>query len=108
MGGVYNGNINVQVQNITPSYNCNVNSVNSSAVEILLIPSNPLRKGIIIYNQSAFKLNIKFGSGVTDQSFTIQLLPGSIYEMSQTILYAGDIFAVWDEADGHAHITELA
>jgi hypothetical protein len=107
MGGQYYspGNVVVQISGTT-SLMCNVNSVAANSSETLLVPANASRKGVIIYNQSLFKLNIKFGNGVTNESFTALLLPSSTYEMPTTV-FVGDIYGIWEDAQGNAQITEL-
>lgn len=108
MSGVFqNGNITVTVQNNNASHVCFFKKQASSEEEIILVNARDTRKGIIIYNESAFTLYIKFGAGVTSDSFTAKIPPEATYEMSQSLLWGGDIYGIWDQADGYAHITQL-
>ena len=110
MGGLFisgGGALTINVQPQVPATNSIVNKIPSSKTETLICPTNISRKGFIIFNDSVYKMYIKLGAGVTNESFTVQLLSGMTYEMSQTILYAGEIYGIWDDIDGNAHLTEL-
>ena len=83
-----------------------VYSIQSADNEVLLAPAGN-RKGLMIYNNSIFTMYIKFGAGVSQESFSVKLQPEATYEMSQNIMFSGDIYAVWDQADGSAQVTQL-
>jgi hypothetical protein len=109
MSGLYSKN-NI---NITITPNVSTDSILSvipcSIIPFMLVDTNPNRKGLIIYNQSIYSLFIKFGDGndVSTTNFTIIIVAGSTYEMTNS--FAGKISAVWEQQDdnGIVRITEL-
>ncbi len=101
------GNITVTVNNNGASHVCFFRRQASSDEEVLLVSARETRKGVIIYNESVSTLYIKFGAGVTKESFTVKIPPDATYEMSTSLLWGGDIYGIWDQADGYAHITQL-
>jgi len=81
-------------------------SVASSASNQTLLASNASRKHVIIYNNSAQSLNIKYGATASSTSFTTRIPPFYEWEMSGAI-YTGIIDGIWDAANGAALVTEL-
>jgi len=73
-----------------------------------LLSSNAARVGATIWNQSGSALYLGFTSGVTagptgNASWVIQ--PGSVWTMP--IAYTGDIYGIWDQAEGQANVAEF-
>lgn len=88
-----------------------LSNVPGSSSSVTLQPANPLRKGLVIVNDSTSILYVKFGTAATPTSWTY-LLSGSqaaipaTYEMS-TEIYTGLVTGIWASATGFARVTEL-
>lgn len=67
--------------------------------------ANSVRRGLIIRNQTAADLMIKFGTGVTPMSCTDLLPPYTSWDCPTT--YQGAIYGVFSATDAFgAHVTE--
>ena len=77
-------------------------SVSSS----IIAPSNLLRRGLILWNDSTATVYIKLGLAASNTSFTWRLSSQAGYELP-TPIYQGDISAIWEVATGAMMITEL-
>lgn len=83
-------------------------SINASLTERLLAPTNILRKGLIIFNDTMVA-SVKLGLGTTPVSnadFTIIIGPRGSWEVP--FGFTGEIHGIWDGSDGYALITELS
>jgi len=86
-------------------------NVAASASSVTLAAANSSRKELVIVNESAYALFIKFGSGASSTSYTHQLAgsPGG-FPYSELILsqplYTGIVTGVWQLASGNARVTE--
>lgn len=84
-----------------------VTSVASQTVSTLLIASNPNRLGLQIDNESTSKCRIKYGTGpVSLSSYTARIWPDTQWEMPYP--YTGDIYIIWESANGNARVTEVS
>lgn len=81
-------------------------NVLSSATSVTLQASNTSRIGLLIFNDSAQSLFVKFGATASSTSYTVKILAGGYYEMPQPI-YTGTVDGIWVAADGSARMTEL-
>jgi hypothetical protein len=80
-------------------------SVAGSVSNVVLLPSNGIRLGATVYNDSNALLYVKLGGTASLTDFTIKLFPLSYYEVPYG--YTGEIDAVWSVANGFARIDEL-
>jgi hypothetical protein len=63
-------------------------------------------RGVHIYNDSTADLYVKFGEGVSVDSFTVKLPGGAFFESAQP-LYRGTVTGIWSEEIGRAMVTEV-
>lgn len=80
-------------------------SVPAAITDTMLLPSNSIRLGATIYNNSMHFLFLRLGSSVSLSDFTVKLFPLSYYEVPYG--YTGQINGIWSNAIGSAKITEL-
>ncbi len=81
-------------------------SVAASTSNTVLLPSNSIRLGATIYNDSSSSLlYLKLGATATITDFTIKIFPLSYYEVPYG--YTGEIDGIWNTASGFARIDEL-
>ena len=81
-------------------------SVAASLSNTVLLPSNTIRLGATIYNDSSSSLlYLKLGATATTTDFTIKLFPLAYYEVPYG--YTGEIDAIWNTASGFARIDEF-
>ena len=83
----------------------NTSSVAASTSNVTLLPSNSVRIGATIYNDSSALLYVKLGVVTSTTDFTIKLFPLSYYEVPYG--YTGEIDAIWSVANGFARVGEL-
>lgn len=74
---------------------------------VQLLPVNPNRKGVLIYNDSPSMLFLKFGPAVTSNSYTLQVAPMGLYQSQWPIAPTTVISGRWGAASGSAYITEI-
>lgn len=88
-----------------------VTSILASLTEVTIVADNydsdDTRRGVYIYNDSDADLYIKFGEGVSTDSFTVKIGGGAFFESAQP-LYRGIITGLWSEATGSAKVTEVS
>lgn len=81
-------------------------SVAASVTNTVLLPSNSIRLGATIYNDSSSSLlYVKLGSTASNTDFTVKIFPLGYYEVPYG--YTGEIDAIWSVASGFARIDEL-
>jgi len=80
-------------------------NVAGSASSVTLIASNTNRKGAMVQNDSTATLYLKFGTGASATSYTVQMASGSYYEVPFS--YTGVITGLWGSATGFARCTEV-
>jgi len=85
--------------------NSSVTSVASSASNVTLLAANANRVFASIYNESSKTVYVKMGSGASNTSYSIFLMPNSYWEVPSD--WTGQIDAVWSAANGSARVTEL-
>lgn len=85
----------------------NLTNVAASATSVTLLASNANRKRVIICNDSAAKLRVKFGATASTTSFTLLLGAYDTYESPITVVYTGVIDGIWESATGTARVTEM-
>lgn len=61
-----------------------------------------------IVNDSSAPLYVKFGSGASTTSYTVQVPAGGYFEFPDHPLYAGQVTGVWSAAVGAARCTEVS
>jgi len=83
--------------------------VPAAATTTLLLAANPNRKAVIIFNDAATPLYVKFGDGVSGSDFSVKLQGQTYYEVPQPV-YNGDLTGVWDGTPptGFARVTEIS
>lgn len=80
-----------------------VTSVAASITSVNLKATNTSRKTLIIFNDSANVLFVKYGATASATSFTWKLLAGEHVVIDD---YNGVVDGIWDVATGSARITE--
>jgi hypothetical protein len=87
-----------------------VTSVPASVTEVTIVDDNEnsddVRRGVHIYNDSTADLYIKFGTGVSTESFTVKIPTNTFFESAQP-LYRGIVTGIWSEAVGSAKVTKV-
>jgi hypothetical protein len=85
--------------------------VPSSAVSAVIVPANPTRRGLKMFNTDASFLYLAYGAGVTGVSAAAfnDYVPGGLGEwMMDDPVYTGDIYGIWvTGGSGSAMITEF-
>lgn len=82
-------------------------NVAASATNVTLLAANASRKRLIIANDGAAILYIKFGSTASSTSWTVKLYPNETYESPPFWVYSGQIDGIWSSVLGTARITEM-
>lgn len=89
-----------------PAAAATLTNVASSASNVTLKAANTARRGLLVVNDSAAILYLKFGATATTSSFTAKIAAGASWEMPKPT-YQGIVDGIWASADGAARITEL-
>lgn len=95
------------VSNTNESTTTAITSVSSSASSVQLLASNSSRKMATFYNSSTSILFLKLGTTASSSSYTLQMAPGSYYELPAR-QYTGEIDGIWASVNGAVLITELS
>lgn len=82
-------------------------NVSASATSVTLLAANGSRLGVLVYNDSASALYIKYGATASTTSFTVKVPAFTLWEMPSAVLHTGRLDAIWDAATGAARVTEL-
>jgi hypothetical protein len=80
-------------------------SVAASISNVVLLPSNSVRLGATVYNDSSSFLYVKLGAVASVTDYTIKLFPLSYYEIPYG--YTGEIDGIWADVGGFARLDEL-
>ena len=81
-------------------------NVSASVTSVTLRASAATRRGLMIVNESAADLYVKFGATASLTSYTVKMGPGSYYELPSPP-YTGVVDGIWSAASGTARVTEL-
>lgn len=81
-----------------------VANVASSASNTQLFAAASIVHGRTVYNDSTAVLYLKYGTGASSTSYTVQLVAGAYYEFPQPV-YAGEVDGIWASANGNARVT---
>lgn len=84
-----------------------VTRVPSSTSSQVLVPANPLRQGLLLFNDSTASQYVKLGSVASMTDFTVRLVPQVFYEVAQPI-YVGQIDVISSSTNGAIQVTELS
>lgn len=84
-----------------------VTRVASAVTSQLLVAANPLRKGLLFYNDGTAMQYIKLGLVASGLDFTVRLTPQMFYEVAQP-LYVGQIDVISSSTNGAIQVTELS
>lgn len=87
--------------------NATISSIASSASSVILLASNPVRKGFIMFNDSTKVAAIAYAATASATTFTVRMPAGSLYEINNSS-YTGSVSAIWNAANGFMRITELS
>jgi len=82
-------------------------SVGGSVTDVSLLAANAARKGAFFFNESTATLYLAYGAAATLTSYTVQLPPGSFFEMPPQPIFTGAVRGIWNVANGNVRITEL-
>lgn len=83
----------------------NVENVASSATSVPLFPaSGSVLNGRTVYNDSTAVLYLKFGSGASTTSYTVQIASQGFFEFPVPV-YIGEVDGIWASANGNARVT---
>lgn len=86
-----------------------VNRVNASAASVTLAATDADRKGLMVYNDSAMALLLRYGTPATATSFTVRIPAYGYWEMPAGMVYTGVVSGIWEHAapTGAAQVTAL-
>lgn len=83
-----------------------VTAVGDSATSVAVAAANGARRGLLVHNDSAATLYLKYGATASTVSFSLKLAPGELWSMP-TPIYGGQIDGIWSsDAGGNALVTE--
>jgi hypothetical protein len=88
-----------------PSTTPALSRVAGSITSVTLLAANSLRRGAIIFNESAATLYLKLGTTASLTSYSYPILPNQLWELA--FAYTGELDGIWATATGNAQITEL-
>jgi hypothetical protein len=100
------GTAHRQVMQWGPAPTSAVTSVASAASDTSLLAANARRIGASVYNDSLEEMFVKYGTGASSSSFTVNLSSGGYWTMPQPI-YTGALNGIWANANGFARVTEM-
>lgn len=84
-----------------------LNTINSSATSVTIVPANAARKGGAITNESPSILYLLLGTGpAIATAYTVKMLTDDYYELPYG--YTGIVVGIWASASGWARVTELS
>lgn len=83
----------------------------SATGDTALVAANVGRMGAYIFNESTAVLYLKFGTGASSTSYTVQIAAGGYFEIPNGSggaggVYRGAINGAWAAANGFAMVTE--
>lgn len=84
-----------------------VTRVPSSVTSTMLVAANPLRTGLLLYNDGSAEQLVKLGLVASPTDFTVRLTPRMFYEVAAPI-YLGQIDVISSSAIGAIQVTELS
>lgn len=80
-------------------------TITARTTQVTLVSSNPARKQLTVFNQSASVLYASTKTGFTKGAAPITIAPQGRFVLS--IHYTGPLYGVWDAASGRAQVTEV-
>lgn len=83
-----------------------ITSVASSATSVSLLAANAARRRVIVHNDSTKTLRIAFGVAASATVFSV-IVPSKAQYESPLNDYTGELFGIWDSANGSARVTEI-
>lgn len=89
----------------TPANTGTTSNVTAATTSTQLIAANTLRRFVVIYNDSASDMYLKYGTAASSTSFTA-LIPSLALVTIQAEEYAGVLHGIWNTATGTARVTE--
>lgn len=84
-----------------------VASVTTPAAAATLALADPDRVGLILFNDSAAVLYVKFGAAATSSDYTFKIAAGQGYESPAEPIYRGLVTGIWASEDGACKVTQL-
>ncbi len=100
--------LNQIMQQQKSSANSNIiNSASVATTSIVIVPSNPSRKGLIIYNNSANSVYIAYGPTCISATKMTAIIPTFQQWVMPVPIYTGDISAIRNAGTGICMSTEL-
>jgi hypothetical protein len=88
-----------------PTTTATVTSVAAAVASTQILAANAARRGASLYNDSTAELKLKLGTGASATSFSVDMLPGSYFEVP--FGYTGVLHGIWTAVNGSARVTEL-
>ncbi len=86
------------------------NRVAGAVVSTTLAAANPVRRGLLIFNENpgATTLYVALGPAASvNNVYTVQVAGGSLFELPGPPFYRGIVTGIWTAATGAALVTEL-
>lgn len=87
--------------------NANFTQIASATTSQVVLLGNSKRKGALFWNNGTGTWSLLYGDGVATNWYTVQISPGSFFEMPIEPLYIGRITGVSSNTNGFLQITEL-
>ena len=91
----------------TPPSTATLTQVPAASTSTVILAANPLRKGVIITNNSSKTLTLAFAATASSTAFTFILAGNGVYN-GPLSGYTGVISGIWNGTSGNAQVTELS
>jgi hypothetical protein len=82
-------------------------NITAAASDTSLLAASASRIGVTLFNDSTATAYVKYGTGASSTSYTVQMGPGAYWEMPAPI-YTGALNALWSAVNGAMRITDMA
>lgn len=90
-----------------PASTATLANVASSATSVQLFAANPAARGRQVKNDSTAVLYLKYGTGASTTSYTVDIAAGGYLEFPAPC-YSGVVHGIWASANGAARVTEVS
>jgi hypothetical protein len=89
---------------ISPEAAVTASVASANADTSLFAAATGRTNGRTVWNDSTAVLYLKYGTGASASSYTVQLAAGAYYEFPQPV-YGGAVNGYWASANGNARLT---
>lgn len=89
------------------SSGCVETSVNVTTASVILVPANPNRKGVVIFNNSSNSVYVKYAATSVASTCTKLIATYASWEPVSPVCYTGPISAIRNSGSGVVTVFEL-